>query len=231
MLRGSVARHLFRLMSFACIMCATLTAYASSKVDVVLTGVGGAEYGYGSSFDDGQYVMPYYIAIGSTVGNAGTPMAVISDDYLHMATVGDHWIGMMTTLADLSGTRFGTADAMQYHEAAWIASQLTSTSSLSVVTAAQFAIWHLFTSATPMVSGEANWLAAAAVAQTHNYYGMDFSHWEVLTPTNRAEPQEYLVYIPSIPEPAALLDLFAGLFAIGAVWISKSRGTTGKSRC
>jgi hypothetical protein len=191
---------------------------ATATVNVTLTGVGGNEYGYGSNWANGEYVMPYYVSI-----NHSAPMAVICDDYSHSVTVGEQWVGAIHTFSNLNGTRFGTADATQYHEAAWIASQITSTSSLVNISAAQFAIWKLFTNNTPTVAGEAVWLSAAATAAANNYYGMDFSHWEILTPLNPTSPQEYLFYVSSIPEPSALIDLSVGLTLLVGLWTAKGR--------
>jgi hypothetical protein len=178
--------------------------------------MGGAEYGYGSNYAYGYYVMPYYLSF-----NNAPPTAVICDDFNHTVYLGEHWTGTVSTFADLSKTRFGIAYETQYHEAAWIASQIMSSSSLATIAAAQFAIWKLFSGNTPLVSGESAWLTAAANAAAHNFYGMDFSHWQILTPLSSTGPQEYFFYIPSIPEPAAVLDLMIGMLAFGGLWIRK----------
>ncbi len=179
-----------------------LTAHAGT-VKVTLTGAGGAEYGLGSNYADGEYLMPYYVSI-----NNGPPVAVICDDYNHTVSIGDQWTATISTFSDLSGTRFGVADSIQYHEAAWIASQISSSSSLATIAAAQFAIWALFTNNTPMVAGEASWLSLASTAAAHDYWGMDFAHWEIVTPLSPTSPQEYLMYVP---EPGVLLNLLVGL--------------------
>jgi hypothetical protein len=166
----------------------------------------------GSNYMYGEYVMPYYASI-----NNATPIAVICDDFNHTVSVGDQWTATISTFSNLSGTRFGTADATQYHEAAWIASQITSTSSLNTIAAAQFAIWALFSNNTPMEPGEQAWLTAAqnAALPANNYFGMNFSNVEILTPISPASPQEYFFFIP---EPSALLDLGMGLVAFVGFW-------------
>jgi hypothetical protein len=193
----------------------TVAANAGSNVNVTLTGAGGAEYGLGPNNMYGEYVMPYYVSI-----NNATPIAVICDDFNHTVSVGDQWTASVTTFGNLSGTRFGTADSTQYHEAAWIASQITSTSSLSTIAAAQFAIWALFSNNTPMEPGEQSWLTAAQNAALSNYGGMNFSNWEILTPISPASPQEYFF---QVPEPSALLDLGIGLVAFMGFWSLRRR--------
>lgn len=217
MAKASTMKVCFRLALLTGLLSMALAAHAGTNVNVQLTGVGGAEYGYGSNYADGQYVMPYYVSI-----NNATPIAVICDDYNHQVTLGEQWAGAIHTFSDLSGTRFGVADSTQYHEAAWLASQVTSTSSLTTIAAIQFAIWKLFSSNTPLVSGESSWLTAAATAAANNYYGMNFANWEILTPTSPTSPQEYFFYVP-IPEPSVLLDLMFGLFAFVGIYTAKRR--------
>jgi hypothetical protein len=210
----------FAALSFVLFMgsIAHAGSNVSATVSVTLTGIGGAEYGYGSNYADGQYVMPYYLSI-----HNGAPIAVICDDYNHDVTAGEQWTGTIHTLNDLTGTRFGTAFTTQYHEAAWIASQISSTSPLVTLAAAQFAIWKLFSSNTPMVVGEAAWLSAATTAAQNNYYGIDFSQWRIVTPASSASPQEYFFDLMPIPEPSALLDLLVGLPMFLGFWTMKHR--------
>ena len=126
----------------------------------------------------------------------------------------------ISTMNNLSLTRFGAADATQYHEAMWIASQISSSSSLADIASAQFAIWALFSNNTPMVPGEAQWMSLAASAAANNYWGMNFSNWEILTPLNPTSPQEYFF---EVPEPGVLLDLTVGLIALAGLWNFKQR--------
>jgi hypothetical protein len=167
-------------------------------------------YGLGSNYNYGEYLMPYYASI-----NSANPTAIICDDFLHQVNVGDHWTGTLTTMADLSGTRFGIVHTTEYHEAAWIASQINSHSSLDDITGAQFAIWKLFTPGTPTVPGESTWISKAQNAAASNFGGMNFANWQVLTPLNPLAPQEYLF---PIPEPEAYLDLAFGLMAFVGLW-------------
>jgi hypothetical protein len=214
--------HRVSLLGVGLVLCLMITgsAHATSNVNVTLTGAGGAVNGLGPNFNDGEYLMPYYVSV-----NSATPIAVVCDDYIHTVNIGDHWTAAVSTYSDLSATRFGSADATQYHQAAWIASQITNSSSLADITGAQFAIWKLFYSGTPSVPGESTWIAMAQNAALNNYGGMDFSKWEVLTPVNPLSPQEYFFMIP---EPSALLDLLMGLVAFGGIsrWAVRYAGVT-----
>jgi len=211
------------VFAIALLLCSLLfvtTASAGSTVQIQLTGAGGAEYGLGPNQADGEYLMPYYVSI-----NNAAPIAVICDDYDHTVSIGEQWTGIISNFSDLSLTRFGNADSTQYHEAAWIASQITSTSSLGTIAAAQFAIWALFSNNVPSVPGESLWLTNAATAAANSYYGMSFAGWEVLTPINPASPQEYIFYEP-LPEPAVVLDLGTGLLCLGWLLYAPRRRTS-----
>ncbi len=213
--RDSKVRILMGLSQIVFCLILVTAASAGSVVQIQLTGAGGAQYGLGPNQADGEYLMPYYVSI-----NNATPIAVICNDYDHTVNIGEQWSGIISNFSDLSLTRFGTAYSTQYHEAAWIATQITSNSSLATIAAAQFAIWSLFATNVPSVPGELQWLTNAAAAAAHNYYGMNFSGWEVLTPINPSSPQEYIFYTP-ISEPDALMDLGIGLLFLG--WICYAR--------
>jgi hypothetical protein len=204
-----------RFALLAACLSVAVTAYAGSNVSVQLTGAGGAEYGLGSNYADGEYLMPYYVSL-----NGASPISVICDDFNHTVSIGDQWTATVSTFNNLSLTRFGTADATQYHEAMWIASQISSNSALADIAGAQFAIWALFSSNTPMVPGEAQWMALAATASANNYWGMNFSNWEILTPINPTSPQEYFF---EVPEPNVLFDLTVGLIAFAGFWNLRRR--------
>ncbi len=203
-----------------CSLLLVTTASAGSTVQIQLTGAGGAEYGLGPNQADGEYLMPYYVSI-----NNAAPIAVICDDFDHTVSIGDQWTGIISSFSNLSQTRFGTADSTEYHEAAWIASQISSSSSLATIAAAQFAIWSLFANNVPSVPGESLWLTNSAIAAANNYYGMNFAGWEVLTPINPASPQEYIFYVP-VPEPNVLLDLGVGLLCLAWFLYAPRRRTS-----
>jgi hypothetical protein len=201
--------QLYVLLSLLAFSVFTVPAQANSNVNVQLTGAGGAEYGLGSNYANGEYLMPYYLTI-----NGSLPVAVTCDDYLHTVSIGEQWTASVSTFADLSHTRFGTADTLQYKEAIWISTQINSHSSLSDITGAQFAIWKLMTPGTPDVPGESTWITKAQNAASNNFAGINFANWEILTPVNPLSPQEY--FLP-IPEPSIFLDLAFGLLAFVAI--------------
>ncbi len=208
-----------RLGLLAFCLAGAVACYALPNVDVQLTGAGGAEYGLGSNYAYGEYLMPYYLTI-----NHSNPVAVVCDDFLHTVSVGDQWSATVSTFADLSATRFGTAATTQYHEAVWLATQITASSSLTDIAGVQFAIWKLLTPGTPDVGTEDAWIAKAQHASTQNYGGMSFANWEILTPNNPLSPQEYFF---QIPEPGVILDFGMGLMAFVAVWNIKTRKQAG----
>ena len=217
MVKNWNSRLCLRLLLLTCFLSIGIAANAGSNVAVELTGAGGAENGLGSNYAYGEYLMPYYVTI-----NSSAPVAVICDDYIHTVSIGDQWTALVSTFSNLSGTRFGVTDTTQYHEAAWIASQINSSSPLANIAGAQFAIWALFYNGTPMEPGEQTWLNVAAAAEAANYYGMNFSDVEILTPVNPSSPQEYFF----IPEPSALVDLGMGLLAFAAIWSGRRRLTS-----
>ncbi len=55
--------QMYLLLTLLAFSTFTVRAHAYS-VNVQLTGAGGAEYGLGSNYADGEYVMPYYIVSG-----------------------------------------------------------------------------------------------------------------------------------------------------------------------
>lgn len=204
-----------RSMLLVCFLGAAVAAYAGSNVNVQITGAGGAENGLGSNYAYGEYLMPYYLTI-----NQSNPIAVVCDDYAHTVNIGDQWTAAVSTFSNLSATRFGAADATQYHEAVWLASQIKANSPLTDIAGVQFAIWKLFTPGTPDVGTEDAWLAKASSAATQNYGGMSFANWEILTPVNPLSPQEYFF---QIPEPNVMLELGVGLVAFVGVWNMRGR--------
>jgi len=212
---GTRKVQLYMVLLLLAISTFTIPAQAISTVSIQLTGAGGAEHGLGANYAYGEYLMPYYLTI-----NGSNPIAVTCDDYLHHVTVGEKWTATISTFNDLSQTRFGAVHALQYKEAIWIASQISSHSSLPDIAGAQFAIWRLLTPGTPDVPGASGWIAAAQQAAGNNFGGINFASWEILTPLNPLSPQEYLL---RIPEPGILLDLGFGLLAFVAIQTAKVR--------
>ncbi len=212
----------YLLLTLLALSMFAVPALADSTVSVQLTGAGGAEYGLGSNYADGEYLMSYYLTI-----NKSNPVAVVCDDFLHTVSIGDKWSATVSTFADLSGTRFfnlggSGAGVTQYHEAAWLASQIKANSPLTDIAGVQFAIWFLFTPGAPQhVDTEDYWLTRRR-QRSRKLYGMNFDNVEVLTPNNPLSPQEYFFFqFPSRAFTSTLdLDCWhswrSGEYSVGA---------------
>jgi PEP-CTERM motif len=182
------------------------TALADS---VTLTGAGPANQG-------GVYVYPY------TLNIDGSTYAAICDDYNHEVYIGENWTANIYNFSQYHSARFGSQGLQNYEEAAWLLSQIPSAGA-SEIGDINFAVWSIFTSGVPVqpktntVDGSAYWLTAATTAANNNFYGMNFSNYRIVTPTDSGtgSAQEYL--IATAPEPSSLLMLGSGLIGIAGV--------------
>jgi hypothetical protein len=202
----------FAGICLAVIMAAILAPAGARADTLVLTGAGGPG---GSNIANGVYLLPYYGSI-----NGGSSVQIVCDDYAHEVTIGESWSFGKSTIADLSNTRWGTADLVQYEKTFWLISQVPSHSNLNDITGIQFAIWDLFYPSTPSVPGESDWLTAANTAAASNFGGMNFSNYVILTPLNpttgrvdqsAGSAQEYILVTP---EPSALFMFGTGILGV-----------------
>ncbi len=188
----------------------------------------------GNNVMDGVYVGPYNATIGGSAGQ------VICDDFLHDSNVGESWLANVTTLSNLSGTRWdgqqagsasllgGTYSTLQGYEAMmFLASQMLGNKNNTQVGYLGYAIWSIFDP-----SGVYNWLVShgdkaawasvqklAAGALQGTYSIAQFSGWQIFTPTKclancsgyQNMPQEFFEYVPE--GGAALGYLLLGLFS------------------
>ncbi|MGA8143531.1 MAG: PEP-CTERM sorting domain-containing protein [Candidatus Acidiferrales bacterium] len=178
-------------------------AVRADGVQVTLTGVSG-----GSA--NGVETSPYYGTIGTQTG-----VAIVCDDYWHEVYVGESWMATENTFATLGQARFQGANAaatlLMYEEAAFLVEQLASNP--GAANDISFAIWSIFSSGVPSTGNSAWWLT---YAQNQIYTSGEFANFIILTPTDSSSgsAQEYLV---NTPEPASMLLLGSGLFALG-IW-------------
>jgi hypothetical protein len=192
----------FSVLSLLAVVTIILAAPAARAdgVQVTLTGVSG-----GSA--NGVDTSPYYGTVGAVEG-----LAIICDDYWHEVYIGETWTATVNTFSTLSNVRFQGASAaatlQMYDEAAFLVEQLAgnpgSTADIS------FAIWSIFSPGVPSTGNSAWWVT---YAQNQTYTDGEFSNFIILTPTDSSaqSAQEYLV---NVPEPASILLLGSGLFAL-----------------
>jgi hypothetical protein len=192
------------------------TALADS-VNMTLTGVNGAIQG-------GVYVGAYYGTLN------GKPVTLYCDDYVHESYIGQAWNANVSTLADLSQTRFGAVpDAiLKYREVAWLVEQFAVRDQADWGDI-HYAIWNVFSPGSPaLTSGAQTFLTASVTAAT--------SQWSVRpgfviytqTGSGRTDAQgvqEFVSFAPT-PEPDSIVLLLLCLSA-AVLAIVRRKGLSG----
>lgn len=207
-------------LSFVLLSCGA--SLFAEQVSMTLTGVGN------NGVLGGVFVGPYVATID------GVTTDVICDDFFDETYVGESWKANVSTLADLTQTKWGAAATQQYQEAAWLSLQLIdppkSCSGANCAGDIQYAIWEVFDPPSAgldpfdYLSGQdltnaKGWLTAAK----QNYgAGVDYSNITIYTPLNGGPPQEFITV--KTPEPPTLGLLWMDLSAfVGVVLLLRRR--------
>lgn len=200
-------------------------AALADTASMVLTGVGD------NGAMGGVYVGPYVATVN---GVAGTP--VICDDYADESYLNESWTANVSTLADLSNTKWASLNnsTTLYEEAAWLTEQLVSAPA-SQAGDIQFAIWVIFDpSALGALSptDQSNVKMLITEAQNQTFWTGEFSNILIYTADvnepilcggqscANTPPQEFMVVTP---EPSELVLLLVGLFGCAIVIARKNR--------
>lgn len=199
------------------VLCFAPFAYADT-VNMTLTSAGNVVMG-------GVYVNPYTATVG------GVTTKIICDDFLAETYVGESWTANVTTLDQLSGTKWGTSAAKQYNAAAWLISKLLSVTTASQLGQVSFAIWGIFTPSALDSLGKVGTTDRNAAqswinqAMANNYAPGTFSNFVVYTPVSTGTgtcggrdcgtPQEFMgIRTVSADEASAAVLLGVNLSAL-----------------
>ena len=195
------------------LLCCAPSLFAE-QANMVLTGVGD------NGVLGGIYVGPYVATIN------GVTTDVICDDFVDESSVGEQWTANVSTLSDLSKTKWGSSASQQYQQVAWLSLQLmnppTSCGNANCAGDIQYAIWEVFDPPSSgldpfdYLSGQdktnAQWWLSQA---QQNYAGVDYSNIAIYTPVNGGPPQEFVTV--KTPEPPLVALLMVNLFGILAL--------------
>lgn len=172
----------------------------------------------GNKDGSGNLVWPYK-------GNLGGPeISFLCDDFTHDVSPGNSFTVNISTISNLTGSRFGSVSAATslYEEVAFLASYLP-TASVADIGNIQDAIWSIFSTGTPTtnLAGATRTISQWRALAVSNYQGKDYSLFRIATDaTNQAGGKQELVYFTgtvtaglsvATPEPAAIVLFGSGL--------------------
>ena len=172
----------------------------------------------------GNYVGPYTGRLDSTA------YKIFCDDFDHHIGVPDSETVNVSTISNLTNTRFGSlASATTLYEEVFYLSSYLLTASNSDRADIQDAMWSFFASDAPNQSSTA--VQAWETQARNNYAGKDYSSFRILTDsTDRLnDKQELFISVGGVlppgltrtPEPATWGMLLTGLS--GLAWVRRRR--------
>lgn len=210
-------RTLFSVVAAAVLLFAP--SALADTASMLLTGVGP------NGAMGGVFVGPYV----GTINGVSTP--IVCDDYVDESYLNESWTANVTTLADLTGIKWGGLSnaTTLYEEAAWLTGKL-ATASPSQAGDIQFAIWAIFdpSAINGLSSGDQLVVEGLVTqAQSQTFWTGEFANILIYTANTsdpilcngqacaNTPPQEFIV---QTPEPGAAMLLLVGLsvIAIGA---------------
>ena len=217
-MEGSLLKKLVTVgfLSLMCVHARPATADPVS-VQMTLTSPGSG------NFMGPAYIGPYIATIDSV-----PDFKIICDDFLSDTYLYETWNASVSTLADVSQTRF--KDLTGYEVVSWLSTQLLNAPTGCGATCQadiQYAIWQVFDGTTPtpfsyispadQIAAQ-GWLDQAKAAVASSTFDISqYAGVVIYTPTSCVSgqcttgglPQEF-ISIRAVPEPASLLLLAIG---------------------